>query len=206
MKSSKTKFVCILFALIFCYCSSDWETNPTNNEVKVFLIQASPLTMLINAVSTLSAILIDSNSTEFGYTWSSPSGQLSSTSGSSVQWTAPETPGAYEVTVTVTNGEITEAIRIRLVVATLPEMVFVSTGSIEMGNNFEGASPDERPIHTIFLDAFEIGKFEVTNGQYAAFLNAKENQIEEAVSWYNLNSVFAKIKSIDGQFIPIDRF
>ena len=32
--------------------------------------------------------------------------------------------------------------------------------------------PDERPVHRVWIDAFEIGVYQVTNAEYAAFANA----------------------------------
>ncbi len=51
-----------------------------------------------------------------------------------------------------------------------PDMVFVPAGDFTMGSN-EGET-DEKPAHTVYLDAFWIDKFEVTNKQYATCLNA----------------------------------
>ena len=68
-----------------------------------------------------------------------------------------------------------------------------------MGNNFEEGPPDARPVHSVFVDAFYIGRYEVTNAQYAAFLNKKGNQIEGVTTWYNEYSIFAKIDSVDAQ-------
>ena len=48
--------------------------------------------------------------------------------------------------------------------------VLVSSGSFEMGNNH--GKPDEQPVHTVTLDAFYIDKYEVTNAQYAACVDA----------------------------------
>lgn len=43
---------------------------------------------------------------------------------------------------------------------------------------------DEEPIHTVPLDAFYIDQFEVTNEQFAQFLNQEGNQIEGGIAWY----------------------
>ena len=43
-------------------------------------------------------------------------------------------------------------------------MVFVAAGEFPMGSN-DGDS-DEKPVHTVYLDAFWIDKYEVTNAQY----------------------------------------
>jgi len=44
------------------------------------------------------------------------------------------------------------------------EMVYVPAGEFTMGN---GLYEDEKPIHDIYLDAYWIDKYEVTNAQYA---------------------------------------
>jgi len=49
------------------------------------------------------------------------------------------------------------------------DMVYIPAGNFQMGSN-EG-EPDEQPIHTVYLDAFYMDKYEVTNAKYAAYLN-----------------------------------
>ncbi len=48
-------------------------------------------------------------------------------------------------------------------------MVLISLGEFKMGSN-EGQK-HEKPVHTVYVDAFYIDKNEVTNAQYAQFLN-----------------------------------
>lgn len=48
-------------------------------------------------------------------------------------------------------------------------LLLVSAGSFTMGK--DGGIANERPAHDVYLDGFWIGRCEVTNGQYAAFLN-----------------------------------
>jgi len=45
------------------------------------------------------------------------------------------------------------------------EMVYVPAGEFEMGSN--NGDSDEKPVHTVFLDAYWIDKCEVSNAQYA---------------------------------------
>src|SRR4051794_28630929 len=49
------------------------------------------------------------------------------------------------------------------------DLVFVPAGPFKMGDNFGDGLPRERPVHTVDLDAFYIGKFEVTNAQWRKF-------------------------------------
>lgn len=49
------------------------------------------------------------------------------------------------------------------------DLVLVPAGSFQMGDNFGDGEPRERPVHTVDLDAFYIGKYEVTNVQWRKF-------------------------------------
>lgn len=50
------------------------------------------------------------------------------------------------------------------------EMITIPAGSFTMGDD-NSAWTRERPAHEVTIDAFEIGKYEVTNAQYTAYLN-----------------------------------
>ena len=50
-------------------------------------------------------------------------------------------------------------------------MVLIPAGEFEMGTD-NGEHPNERPAHTVHLDAFYMDIYEVTNAQYKAFLDA----------------------------------
>ncbi len=64
----------------------------------------------------------------------------------------------------------------------LPPMVRILAGTYPMGD-------DEKPAHTVDLEAFEIGQFPVTNAEYALFMAAGgyENErwwdTDEALAW-----------------------
>jgi formylglycine-generating enzyme required for sulfatase activity len=46
----------------------------------------------------------------------------------------------------------------------------IPEGDFEMGS--ENGGSDEMPVHTVYVDKFEIGKYEVTNRQYAQCIKA----------------------------------
>ena len=52
------------------------------------------------------------------------------------------------------------------------DMVFIPGGTFEMGDNLEDGSFQELPVHTVTVDFFYMGKYEITNGQYCEFLNS----------------------------------
>ncbi len=50
------------------------------------------------------------------------------------------------------------------------EMVYIPAGNFTMGST--SGYGDEQPVHTVYLDAYYIDKYEVTNGQYKQFIDA----------------------------------
>lgn len=68
-----------------------------------------------------------------------------------------------------------------------PEMVFIKGGSFDMGSN---KYDDEKPIHRVTINDFYMGKYEVTNEEFVAFLNEKGNQTEGGVEWVNLSGSY----------------
>jgi formylglycine-generating enzyme required for sulfatase activity len=49
------------------------------------------------------------------------------------------------------------------------DFVYVAAGPFRMGDNFGDGEARERPVHVVDLDAFYIGKYEVTNAQWKRF-------------------------------------
>ncbi len=62
-------------------------------------------------------------------------------------------------------------------------MVLIPAGEFIMGSDTDGT--DERPAHKIYLDAFYIDKYEVTNAQYKKFMDA--TKYKEPKNWRNEN-------------------
>jgi formylglycine-generating enzyme required for sulfatase activity len=49
------------------------------------------------------------------------------------------------------------------------DYLLVPAGSFKMGDNFGDGESRERPVHVVDLDAYYIGKFEITNGEWRKF-------------------------------------
>ena len=60
------------------------------------------------------------------------------------------------------------------------EMVLIPAGEFQMGDLFGEGDNDELPVHTVYLDDFYIDKYEVTNLQYAAFLNSYGRHVDDS--------------------------
>ena len=88
-------------------------------------------------------------------------------------------------------------------------MVHVPAGRFMMGSDPKvdaDAEGDELPQHEVILDAFWIDRYEVSNAQFAAFLNEAGNQSEEGAIWLEITSDFVLIEKRDGMFRAKDGF
>lgn len=96
-------------------------------------------------------------------------------------------------------------------------MVLVPAGEFTMGSHaevglqaceqfFEGclrsSYEDEVPERTVYLDAFYMDMYEVTQTQYANFLNVEGNQAAGGVSWVDVGRPDSLITAQNGQFAP----
>ena len=64
-----------------------------------------------------------------------------------------------------------------------PEMVIVPAGTFEMGS--EDGGTDKRPVHRVSVERFAIGKYEVTNAEFVAFLNDRGDQGSKSKPWFD---------------------
>lgn len=60
-------------------------------------------------------------------------------------------------------------------------MITIPVGTFTMGSNY--GDTEEKPVHKVYLDAYDIGKYEVTVAQYRKFCEATGRQMPEAPSW-----------------------
>ena len=66
------------------------------------------------------------------------------------------------------------------------DMMFIPASDFDMGSNDKDAEDDEKPRHTVYLDAFHIDRYEVTNVQYKKFVDANpEWQKDRILSKYH---------------------
>ena len=94
-------------------------------------------------------------------------------------------------------GDVIDSYTVALTVASAAqpggtvEFVAIPAGAFEMGDSEGVGLHTEGPVHTVTLSGFGIGKYEVTNAQYAAFLNEAEAAGHVSVSggqvmgWYS---------------------
>ncbi len=61
---------------------------------------------------------------------------------------------------------------------------------------------DQSPQHIVTLNAFWLDQTEITNAQFAAFLNNRGNQTEGGVTWLELESDYALIEQTGDEYRP----
>ncbi|MCS7004414.1 MAG: formylglycine-generating enzyme family protein [Cytophagales bacterium] len=68
-----------------------------------------------------------------------------------------------------------------------PELVYIPGGEFMMGSQQPEGEDDEWPQHLVKVNSFYMGKYEVTNKEYAFFLNEMGNQTTLGFLWIDLN-------------------
>jgi len=60
-----------------------------------------------------------------------------------------------------------------------PEMVWIPAGRFRMGDLQRGGAGDEKPVHSVSVDRFALGKYELTVGEYLRFVRATGHHAPE---------------------------
>jgi formylglycine-generating enzyme required for sulfatase activity len=71
-------------------------------------------------------------------------------------------------------------------------MVLIPAGEFQMGDAFNEWGSNERPVHTVYLDAFYMDVYEVTNAQYKKFVQATRHKEPEGYIYVNDSWVWGK--------------
>jgi formylglycine-generating enzyme required for sulfatase activity len=74
-----------------------------------------------------------------------------------------------------------------------PGIIFASlpSGTFQMGDVEDGGYLNEKPVHTVTLSGFEMSVYEITNAQYAQFLN-------EALTTGDITVIGSIVKGVNG--------
>jgi len=84
------------------------------------------------------------------------------------------------------------------------EKVAVAGGTFTMGSPSGTGGSDEQPEHSVTLSDFSISKYEITNAQYATFMNdigANINGSFSGVEYLNMDDTDVEISHTSGSFI-----
>ena len=70
--------------------------------------------------------------------------------------------------------------RAELATDSFADMVLIPAGEFQMGSN--NGIANEKPVHTVYVDAFYMDKYEVTNAQYKRFIDANPEWRKDSIA------------------------
>ena len=88
----------ILFSGIWLFSGCSNNSNPVINDLKSQTNVVTP-----SSSCDVTCVADDADGDEINYAWSADGGKISG-EGSTITWTAPDTFGSYNITVTVNDG------------------------------------------------------------------------------------------------------
>lgn len=143
-----------------------------NSSPVIISFTASATEVVTNAEVGLVVLATDPDGDDLTYIYQSSGGTIVEVANMAT-WVAPELEGSYIITVDVSDGELSAQSLVTIAVVRISheDMVFIPAGEFEMGDHHGVGNDDELPVHTVYLEAFYMDKYEVTNAQYARFLN-----------------------------------
>ncbi|MDO4783121.1 MAG: SUMF1/EgtB/PvdO family nonheme iron enzyme, partial [Capnocytophaga felis] len=81
------------------------------------------------------------------------------------------------------------------------DKIVVEGGTFLMGSPKSEGEANERPQHQVTIKRFKISKYEITNAQYAEFLNAKGNQKNGDVPYIELKAGWCQIEKVNNKYL-----
>ncbi|MBN1252492.1 MAG: SUMF1/EgtB/PvdO family nonheme iron enzyme [Bacteroidales bacterium] len=82
-------------------------------------------------------------------------------------------------------------------------LIFIKGGKFKIGDI--NGEEDEKPVHKVKVYDFYISKYEITNYEFAEFLNSEGNKIENNTLWIdtsaNWNDLKCRISKLDNKYI-----
>ena len=78
----------------------------------------------------------------------------------------------------VANGDF--PIRAELATDPFADMMLIPAGEFQMGSN--DGNDSEKPVHTVYVDAFYMDKYEVTNAQFKKFVDANPQWRKDSIA------------------------
>ena len=180
-------FVFLLMLGLFCVIGCEQEETPE-------IINSQPVIDRlivpeeVNAGKTvkLEVVAHDVDGDSLTYTWEVSEGTVDSGG----LWSVPSDATSATVLVHVSDGAnppvASPKSSVQIIKKVVPPpttptppppsapegMVLIPAGEFQMGSNAPEAENDEQPVHTVYVDAFFMDKYEVTNLEYQQFVLA----------------------------------
>ncbi len=164
--------------------------NPAVIVAKVYALALDVNNVNLKPNESVEVTVVD-GSGDYEIVGAIPSGVTASLSGDKLTVGGSTPVNNVEITIKdkVSQKEVSLGIYVteNKVLPTDSDMVLVEGGTFAFGNsrNDSEGDADEKPVSNVTLSSYKISKYEVTNAQYVEFLNAKGNQREGNLLWYN---------------------
>ena len=211
MKTRMILMIAILCtAAMLASCSDDAPTEPTNAAPEITALVSNPSTVAIGAVAAITCTAADDDGDALTYVWTCTAGTLSGT-GATVTWTAPSIVRTCSITCSVNDGEATASDDVVVDVYELVvpgTMVAVPGGTFAMGDSYSEGAAEERPIHSVTVGDFQIGKYEVSQAEWDALMpdgtydaGAGANHPAYGHNWFEIIK-YCNLRSMDEGLSP----
>ena len=166
-----------------------WTAAGGGSDTFQVIIIGSPATVAITPTSTtltavgetvqLQAAVRDTNNNAVSN--ATVSWRSSNTAVASVNTSGQVTArGNGTATITATSGG--QSANAAITVNATINMVLIPAGTFQMGSDDSDAQGDEEPVHTVYVDAFYMDIYEVTNAQYKRFVDANPQWSKSRIS------------------------
>jgi sulfatase modifying factor 1 len=96
--------------------------------------------------------------------------------------------------------------RVKSLAGVPPDMVYIPGGTFSMGDNCGLGYRDETPVHPVTLDSFYMKETELTNAEYASFLNSQKQSLHIVPQAYNGRYAVYKDSSEEEPYIFGERY
>ena len=188
--SMYSMFIVMIGALFVAGCGDD-NTEMTNSQPIIDRVIV-PEQVKAGEKVKLEVVAHDPDGDKLTYKWKVSMGTVNAAG----VWTVPAEATSANVLVHVNDGVNSSVVSSKISVEILPPsgpivpkgMVSIPAGEFQMGSDdprLEGFTKlaDERPAHTVYVDAFSMDEHEVTNFEYQQFVRAnpswQKDKIEE---------------------------
>ncbi len=169
MTKTAFHFASLLMIALLCVagCGGEDEPPKITNSQPVIDRLIVPAEVQAGAQVKLKAFAHDADGDALTYTWEVSAGSVDSAG----LWSVPSAATSALVSVHVRDGvnpPVTSSKKSVTITKPAPPpapegMVLIPAGEFEMGSNAPVAQNDEQPVHTVYIDAFFMDKYEVTN-------------------------------------------
>jgi formylglycine-generating enzyme required for sulfatase activity len=86
------------------------------------------------------------------------------------------------------------------------EVVLVMGGAFHMGDIFGDGDNNEKPVHSVIINNFYMGKYPITQGQWETVMGSNPSHVKkgddypvENISWYNVQEFIQKLNLKTGE-------